>query len=625
MVSVGIVVSATVVAQGRRGSSQGARGGQTPLPTTIEDFFQPGTPPDPVGESFEPIVASTNCANCHGYYDEEAVIEPFDTWAASMMAQSARDPVWQAAVTIANQDAPGAGEYCIRCHAPRGWLAGRSATAQIDDLAPGDFDGINCNFCHRMVDPDPSATGGPAVDASILAALEHPPAPASGNARYVIDPLDSRRGPYDDVPLNFHGVPIYHSPFHRASQMCATCHDVSNPVYSRQPDGSYAVNAFDAHHPTQDPYDMWPEQRTYSEWKMSQFANGGVAFPDGRFGGNHPTGIMAECQDCHMPDQFAGGCIAWDTDPFFPRSDMPLHRFAGANTWVLQAVWDMYGSESGMTEETLALALAGVNEMLTGASDLDLSQTADQVNVRVTNWSGHKLPTGYPEGRRMWINVRFFDVTDEMILEHGAYDGETADLCTEDTKVYHAEMGMDDAAAAATGLPAGPSMHLALNNVVLFDNRIPPVGFANAGFESVQAAPVGYTYADGQHWDDTCFDIPDGAIRADVRVYYQTTSKEYAEFLRDTNVTDDRGQIAYDQWVAQGMSAPVEMDFESIELVPSIYGDITGDGLVGLADLLAVIGQWGCTGPECTADVDCDGLVGLYDLLAVIFNWGQSV
>jgi len=223
----------------------------------------------------------------------------------------------------------------------------------------------------------------------------------------------------------------------------------------------------------------------------------------------------------------------------------------------------------------------------------------------------------------MWINVRFFDVFDDMILEHGAYDGETAELCEDDTKVYHAQMGIDETTAAATGLPAGPSMHLTLNNTVLFDNRIPPVGFTNAGFEQVQADPVGYVYADGQHWDDTCFTVPDGAIRADVRVFYQTTSKEYAEFLRDTNVTDNRGQTAYDQWVAQGMSAPVEMDVASVELAPSLPGDVNEDGIVGIADLLAVLSNWGCTG-VCDADVNCDGTVGLADLLAVLTHWGQT-
>ena len=64
------------------------------------------------------------CAGCHGYYND--AIEPYSNWAASMMAQASRDPVWYAAMAVANQDADFAGDLCIRCHTPNGWLHGKS-------------------------------------------------------------------------------------------------------------------------------------------------------------------------------------------------------------------------------------------------------------------------------------------------------------------------------------------------------------------------------------------------------------------------------------------------------------------------------------------------------------------
>jgi hypothetical protein len=84
------------------------------------------------------------------------------------------------------------------------------------------------------------------------------------------------------------------------------------------------------------------------------------------------------------------------------------------------------------------------------------------------------------------------------------------------------------------------------------DNRIPPRGFTNAAFEAGQAQPVGASYADGQYWDDTSFAIPAGASYATVSVYHQTTSKEYIDFLHTEDVTDSKGDIAYDRWVAAG-------------------------------------------------------------------------
>ena len=49
----------------------------------------------------------------------------------------------------------------------------------------------------------------------------------------------------------------------------------------------------------------------------------------------------------------------------------------------------------------------------------------------VINDTVHKLPTGYPEGRRIWINVRFFDDGDNLLAEHGGYDYTTGGLTTE--------------------------------------------------------------------------------------------------------------------------------------------------------------------------------------------------
>ena len=43
----------------------------------------------------------------------------------------------------------------------------------------------------------------------------------------------------------------------------------------------------------------------------------------------------------------------------------------------------------------------------------------------MTNNTGHKLPTGYPEGRRMWLNLRAYDDDGELIYESGAYDPAT--------------------------------------------------------------------------------------------------------------------------------------------------------------------------------------------------------
>lgn len=59
-----------------------------------------------------------------------------------------------------------------------------------------------------------------------------------------------------------------------------------------------------------------------------------------------------------------------------------------------------------------------------------------------------------------------------------------------------------------------------------------------------------------------------------------------------------------------------------VEVIGSdCIADIDGSGVVGVDDLLAVIGDWGaCSG--CAADLNGDGTVGVDDLLEVIAGWG---
>ena len=49
--------------------------------------------------------------------------------------------------------------------------------------------------------------------------------------------------------------------------------------------------------------------------------------------------------------------------------------------------------------------------------------------------------------------------------------------------------------------------------------------------------------------------------------------------------------------------------------------DIDGDGIVGTADLLALLVAWGPC-PDCREDIDDNGVVDMRDLLQVLSNWG---
>ncbi len=550
----------------------------TPVPTTLDDFFLPGSQPGTY--QFE---ATNKCESCHGGYGQQAV-EPVFNWQGSMMAQAARDPLFYAGLAIANQDAPESGDYCIRCHSPSAWLEGRSTPTDASALTTGDRESIFCDVCHRMVKPSPVGTnpypddsdytaGTYPRDSTYLSSLTDIP-PTSANGMYVVDTDGAKRGPFTDAAARH---PFYYSPYHQDAAICGTCHDVSNPVYSRQANDDYAPNTFGAQAPDFSPYEMFPVERTYSEWLMSAYNSPtGVYAP--QFGGNKD--YVATCQDCHMKD--VTGQAAKQNDAVH-RTDLPLHDFTGGNTFVPRLIEAAFPGEA----DTVALnaAITRATGMLQKAATLTLTVTPGaggyQATVRVQNETGHKLPSGYPEGRRMWINVRATDASESLVYESGHYDDATAVLTLDDDiKVYEIKPGISTSLSSTVGLPPGPTFHFVLNDTIYSDNRIPPRGFANAAYETIQSPPVGYSYADGQFWDDTVYDLPATAAEVTATLYYQTVSREYVEFLRDENVTDDWGDTLHDLWATQGKSAPVAMATETA---------LTGGLPVELADFRALV------------------------------------
>ncbi len=532
-----------------------------PLPTTGRDFHEPGTQPLTLMNS---IIDSVNCSGCHGGYDEAQ--EPYRRWSSSMMGQAGRDPVFYAALAIANQDASEAGQLCLRCHAPGAFLDGRTVPGDGSALDPaqGDLDGVTCNFCHRMVDPIYRPGLSPPADHPILASLPEPPVASPHAGQFVVDPYDVRRGPFALVNFYYHAWEKSH--FHLDARMCGTCHDVSNPAFSRLPDGSYVPNQANTAHPTQEKTDEFPVERTYSEWSQSDYARRALD-THGRFGGDKPA--VSTCQDCHMPKITGTACIPVLGGAVRP--DLPQHNFNGVNSWVLTAVNNLYAGQTGMTAYSIAASQARNRAMLTAGSELRLALGPGGLRVRVLNYGGHKLPSGYGEGRRVWLNVRFFGAAGQLLAERGAYNPATAVLDGSSTRVYEIVHGLDAVMSGITGLAPGPSFHFVLNNTVLKDNRIPPQGFDKRAFVEIQDPPVAASYEDQQYWDDSSFVIPAGAVRAEVRLFHQTSSKEYMEFLLNENTTNTAGQTAYNQWVATGKSSPVQMQLATLDFAAGAH------------------------------------------------------
>ncbi|MDH3628635.1 MAG: cytochrome c family protein [Acidobacteriota bacterium] len=636
--------------------------------TIPNEIQQPGTQPGEVAGF------GTNCDSCHSGTGNPD-LEPSFGWHGSMMSHAARDPLYWATVAIAEQDflpngtvadRGGVGDLCLRCHTPGGWFAGRSTPTNGSALTGEDERGVECEHCHLMVDPD--------MPTNIPGTTEEQTAPFEafdpisgdgyyGSGQYVINSGGTRVGPYDNAVANH---AFLQSTFMREGRMCGTCHDVSNPAvgdlahnngaqvplssgFSGVLGGPIADKAAFNH----DPHAYGVVERTYSEWvasaldtmPVSQFASlpselkhvGGsleVAWQRAMAETNNPNrpdyvdGMQRvySCQSCHMAPSTGKGC---DKNQAPVRYDLPRHDLTGGAYWVPETI--LYQAAEGLLlfgtldSDQIAAMNAGMLRAeghLRSAGSLTAAQSGDDVVVTTTNLTGHKLISGYPEGRRMWLNVRWFDSGDLLISENGAYGpiGRNVDdlggtphavesLLDTDTRVFEAQPGIDQQWAAElvslgydTGMaltydpltdvaehtlgelaltPADSifkSFHFALNNVLKSDTRIPPYGFDRDEALTRNALPVpdtqygnpapGGTYL---HYDVSAFTIPSGATRAEVRLYYQQTSWEYIQFLWLGNdgldpFLGNEGVNMLDAWLNTGMAPPFEMAMTDVSV-----------------------------------------------------------
>ncbi len=584
--------------------------------TTARDFDLGGTQPLTQLQGQPAVFSPAECKGCHGGGPEYPVeVAPYNNWRGSMMSYSSIDPLFLAALDVAERDAAGSGETCIRCHTPAGWLGGRSNPSDGSQLLDTDKHGVSCDICHRMVDPIYQAGVSPIEDVDILAAVDRPPL-FFGGGQFVIDPDTFRkRGPFEDA-LAFHG--ILYSPHHRESEMCATCHLVSNPAFVRSPEGTYPLHPLDQ--PIGPGDQPFQEQSVYTEWLFSDYNTPqGVFAPD--LGGNRQ--FVSSCQDCHMRDITGRGCFSLAA-PL--RQDQPLHDLSGGSTWMLSIMHlvDTSIQSDPISQAAIARGIERARYMLQHAAAMNISRDDSNVTVRVTNRTGHRLPGGYPEGRRMWLNVKFFNNADVMIGEAAPYNPATGVLTeTPGAKIWEAHQAIGADIAPLTGYPAGQLYHLALNNSVVKDNRIPPLGWQPAAYAANGIMPVGATYAAGQNWDDTSFGIPIGAVRAEVRLYYQSVSKEYIDELRASGTPGGPAETMFQLWNNNGKAPPELMLSGTIAVPTQIRGDMNCDGVVNFNDIdgfvVALVGEaaYEAAYPNCAhiqADTSQDMSVDFGDI-----------
>ena len=576
--------------------------------TVPNEVQLPGTQPSEVS-NFE---APNKCDNCHAGYNDNSTVdepqpqhEPATGWRGAAMGNAGRDPIFWATMAIAEQDFDGVGDLCIRCHSTGGWYGGRSTPTDASGLATSDSDGVDCDTCHSMTNPDDSEHLG-VMNPPFVANCNGDPTNlddlkcTSGEGFYgsgitSMWAASDKLGPYTEEDASARHQAMQ-SKFHRSVDFCGTCHDVSNSVvgdlalnHGAQPTAPSVVASGVLGGPVEDkaafnnpPYAYGVVERTFSEYKAS-------AFPTTRVGdfNNLPTNLKAvggsldvtyqaaivaaseaqehggiagdyadgaprffSCQSCHMrPAESAGA----NKRGVKVRKDLPQHDHTGGNYWLADMIKyqdsrDQLRLGGGLTSTQLTAIDLGqlrAAEHLQQAASLEL--TGD--TLRVVNLTGHKLITGYPEGRRMWLNIKWYGADNSLLREDGEYgpiglsiqnpldpggpfvDVESiVELDNPNLNIYQAHYAvtrdwattlqtlhpeglelsynrmtgevlctvedflLDDAASGKKEACTGDdheTFHFALNNTVVKDNRIPPYGMSFDDAQIRNIVPVG--------------------------------------------------------------------------------------------------------------------------------------
>jgi len=420
----------------------------------------------PAGAARELFAASDRCMACHNGLVTPAGrdVSIGTNWRASMMANAARDPYWQASVRREVLEHPVAQaaieNECSACHMPMarfeakaGGRLGEVFThlpigAAADRTGRLAADGVSCTMCHQIREDGlgqrESYTAGFAVDTMLPL-----------GRRVIFGPVEVDRGKTRIMQSSSEFQPA-RAVHIESSEFCATCHTLI--THALGPDGKTLGEL--------------PEQVPYLEWKHSGYRD-------------------SSCQSCHMP-------AVEEKVPFSsvlgePREQFHRHEFQGGNFFMF-ALLNRYRDQlavSALPQELDSANQHTVRHLQSEAARITIdtarvSAGRLEANVAVASQTGHKLPTAYPS-RRVWIHFVVRDAAGNTVFESGGLAGDGSIRgndndagptrfephyekieSEEQVQIYESIM-VDSAGSVTTGLLAGVRF--------VKDNRILPRGF----------------------------------------------------------------------------------------------------------------------------------------------------
>jgi hypothetical protein len=495
------------------------------------------------------FATSDNCLACHNGLiagDGEDVSIGV-AWRASMMANSSRDPYWQASVRRETLDhkthSDAIQDECSICHMPmaRATAHVNGGQGQVFALAPGGkgasdshrlaADGVSCTLCHQ-IGPDKLGTRESFVGGFVVSSR-------APDGLRMFGPYEVEAGLTRTMHSVTNASPTK-SEHLRQSEVCATCHTLYTQAFG--PSGEVVGSL--------------PEQMPYLEWKQSAFAREPAA-------GKPTDGGGRSCQSCHMPDVESAPIASVLGEP---RERLARHTFLGGNFFMLRML-NRFRASLGViapSPELDASARATLRQLESDTAAIEIARAtvADgrlDTEIVLRNLTGHKLPTGYPS-RRVWVHLTVRDAGGAVAFESGAVDaagrisGNDNDADPKRFEPHYEEIRSADQVQIYESIIAGRdgtvTTGLLTATQYVKDNRLLPRGFdkskadADVAVHGDAAGDANFTDAG----DRVHYSVPvkgTGPFTVDVELRYQPISFRWADNLRGYDAAEPRRFVTY--------------------------------------------------------------------------------
>jgi hypothetical protein len=467
------------------------------------------------------------------------------------MANSARDPYWQASVRRESIDHPESQakieDECASCHMPmaryhaksRGELGQVFAHLAAEPASPARreaLDGVSCSLCHQI---SPENLGAPPT----LSGQFQIAAPLDTTHRAEFGPFDIDVGLQRIMRSSSGGFQPTRADHIRDSALCASCHTLHTSALGAQ---GQVIGSL-------------PEQTPYQEWLHSSYVN------------------ERSCQSCHMPTVQEPAAVSRVLAE--PREGMARHVFVGAN-FFLQRLLNRYRDDLSVIAQPAELMSAAERTkayLQSNAARLSISAApkpsdrALQFSVHVENLGGHRLPTAYPS-RRVWLHVLVTDASHTRVFESGrlqqdgSIQGNDNDEDASRFEPHYREIERADEVQVYESVLGDANGHVttALLSATRYlkDNRLLPRGFdkrtaiADIAVQGDALEDPSFT----DRGDDLLYRVDAGAARGPfdvaVELLYQPIGFRWAHNLAAYDAAEARRFVGYFQSL-QGESAAV--------------------------------------------------------------------